>query len=37
MLDWFILGLTRESRRFVRCLIGLFWVVLDSLAGLSDV
>ena len=36
MFDWFILARTRSSRRFVTCLmIGLFWLVLDSLVGLS--
>ena len=37
MFDWFILGRTRWSSRFVRCLTGLFWLVLDTLIGLSDV
>ena len=37
MSDWFILARTRYSHRFVRCLIGLFWLALDSLVGLSDV
>ena len=37
MLDWFVLGLTRECPRFVRCLIGIYLVVLDSLLCLSDV
>ena len=37
MFDWFILTHTRQSHRFVTCLIGLFWLVPDSLVGLSDV
>ena len=37
MFDWCILTHTRQCRRFVTCLIGLFWLVLDSLIGLSHV
>ena len=37
MFDWFILTRTRQSHRFVKSLIFLFWLVLDSLVGLSHV
>ena len=37
MFDWFILARIRKSLMFFRCSIRLFWLVLDSLVGLSHV